>query len=110
MRYPASEKLEIIRIVEQSHLPVRRTLDKPINDAIVPRYFQDISERCSEHIPSVDGRKLGVLQGLDILLPVPGRELSNVPVSEVPYQAPVVVVQHESGLSDVVGITLTRSS
>ncbi|WP_085941682.1 IS3 family transposase [Hyphomicrobium sp. MC1] len=28
MRYPASEKLEIIRIVEQSRLPVRRTLDK----------------------------------------------------------------------------------
>lgn len=28
MRYPASEKLEIIRNVEQSHLPVRRTLDK----------------------------------------------------------------------------------
>ena len=28
MRYPASEKLEIIRIVERSHLPVRRTLDK----------------------------------------------------------------------------------
>ena len=27
MRYPASEKLEIIRLVEQSHLPVRRTLD-----------------------------------------------------------------------------------
>ena len=28
MRYPASEKLEIIRLVECSHLPVRRTLDK----------------------------------------------------------------------------------
>ncbi|WP_244603198.1 IS3 family transposase [Methylobacterium sp. 190mf] len=28
MRYPASEKLEIIRLVEQSHLPVRATLDK----------------------------------------------------------------------------------
>jgi putative transposase len=28
MRYPASEKLELIRLVEQSHLPVRRTLDK----------------------------------------------------------------------------------
>src|ERR1700689_5700793 len=28
MRYPASEKLEIIRLVEQSHLPVRRTLAK----------------------------------------------------------------------------------
>jgi len=28
MRYPASEKLEIIRTVETSHLPVRRSLDK----------------------------------------------------------------------------------
>ena len=28
MRYLASEKLEIIRLVERSHLPVRRTLEK----------------------------------------------------------------------------------
>ena len=28
MRYPASEKLEIIRLVEQSHLPIKRTLEK----------------------------------------------------------------------------------
>src|SRR5919206_5086351 len=28
MRYPTSEKAEIIRLVEQSHLPVRRTLEK----------------------------------------------------------------------------------
>ena len=28
MRYPDSEKLEIIRLVEQSHLPVKRTLEK----------------------------------------------------------------------------------
>lgn len=28
MRYPASETLEIIRLVEQSHLPTKRTLDK----------------------------------------------------------------------------------
>ncbi len=28
MRYPASEKLEIIRLVEQSHLPAKRTLSK----------------------------------------------------------------------------------
>ena len=27
MRYPASEKLEIIRQVEQSHLPAKQTLD-----------------------------------------------------------------------------------
>jgi transposase-like protein len=34
MRYPASEKLEIIRLVEQSHLPAKRTLDK----LGIPRY------------------------------------------------------------------------
>ena len=28
MRYPASEKLEIIHLVEQSHLPIRQTLEK----------------------------------------------------------------------------------
>ena len=28
MRYPASEKLEIIRIVEQSQLPAKHTLDQ----------------------------------------------------------------------------------
>ena len=28
MRYPAAEKVEIIRLVEVSHLPARRTLDK----------------------------------------------------------------------------------
>jgi len=28
MRYPASEKAEIIRLVEQSALPARRTLEK----------------------------------------------------------------------------------
>ena len=28
MRYPASEKLEIIRIVERSHLPAKQTLAK----------------------------------------------------------------------------------
>ena len=28
MRYPATEKLEIIRLIEGSHLPARQTLDK----------------------------------------------------------------------------------
>ena len=28
MRYTASEKTEIIQLVEQSHLPAKRTLDK----------------------------------------------------------------------------------
>jgi len=28
MRYPAAEKLEIIQLVEQSHLPIRRSLEQ----------------------------------------------------------------------------------
>ena len=28
MRYPASEKLEIISLVEQTYLPIKQTLDK----------------------------------------------------------------------------------
>ena len=28
MRYPSHEKLEIIRLVEQSHLPAKQTLDR----------------------------------------------------------------------------------
>ena len=28
MRYPAAEKLEIIQLVEQSHLPVRRSFEQ----------------------------------------------------------------------------------
>ncbi len=28
MRYPATEKLEIVRLVEESHLPAKQTLDK----------------------------------------------------------------------------------
>ncbi len=38
MRYPAAEKLEIIRLVEQSRLPARRTLDKL---GILPARFTD---------------------------------------------------------------------
>ena len=35
MRYPACEKLEIIQLVEHSHLPVRRTLVQ--NSATFPK-------------------------------------------------------------------------
>ena len=43
MRYPASEKLEIIRLVEQSHLPVKRTLKK----FGIPRATWDCQELCA---------------------------------------------------------------
>ena len=40
MRYPAAEKLEITRLVEQSALPVRRTLEKiGIPRAIFYRWY-----------------------------------------------------------------------
>ena len=42
MRYPGAEKLEIIRLVEQSHLPVRRTLAMP---GILPGTFYRWYER-----------------------------------------------------------------
>ena len=35
MRYAASEKLEIIRLVEQSHLPVRKTLTRRLTGNIL---------------------------------------------------------------------------
>ncbi len=48
MRYPASEKLEIIRIVEQSHLPVRRTLAQI---GVPPTTFYRGYDRYVEHGP-----------------------------------------------------------
>jgi putative transposase len=48
MRYPAAEKLEIIRLVEQSHLPVRRTLR---HLGIPPATFYRWYERCQDGGP-----------------------------------------------------------
>ena len=48
MRYPGAEKLEIIRLVEQSHLPVRRTLAKI---GIPPTTFYRWYDRFVEHGP-----------------------------------------------------------
>jgi transposase-like protein len=48
MRYPATEKLEIIRLVEQSHLSVRRTLAKI---GIPPTTFYRWYDRFVEHGP-----------------------------------------------------------
>ena len=46
MRYPASEKAEIIELVEQSHLPAKRTLDKlGIPRATFYRWYDRYRER-----------------------------------------------------------------
>jgi transposase InsO family protein len=66
MRYPASEKLEIIRIVEQSHLPVKRTLDKL---GIPKTTFYRWYDRCLA---------LGEV-GLEDRSPHPGRVWNRIP-------------------------------
>jgi putative transposase len=49
MRYPAAEKLEIIRLVEQSHLPVRRTLRRlGIPPATFYRWYERFQAAGSE--------------------------------------------------------------
>ena len=55
MRYPAAEKLEIIRLVEQSHLPVRRTLEMlGIPRATFYRWY-DLDQTSSLRFLSVRG-------------------------------------------------------
>ena len=68
MRYPASEKLEVIRIVEKSHLPVRRTLDKlGIPRATFYRWYNLYS--------------LGGIDALEDHRPLPGHVWNRVPDS-----------------------------
>ncbi len=49
MRYPASEKLEIIRTVEGSHLPAKQTLDM----LGIPRatFYRPLSVNACIHLP-----------------------------------------------------------
>jgi len=66
MRYPASEKLEIIRLVEQSHLPVGRTLEKlGIPRATFYRWY--------------DRRQTGGPETLDDRSPRPDRVWNRIP-------------------------------
>jgi putative transposase len=66
MRYPASEKLEIIRLVEASHLPVRRTLAML---GIPPATFYRWYDRYLEAGP----------EGLEDRRPRPGRVWNRIP-------------------------------
>jgi len=66
MRYPASDKAEIIRLVEQSHLPVRRTLEKlGIPRATFYRWY--------------DLRQKGGPEALGDRSPRPGRVWNRIP-------------------------------
>jgi putative transposase len=66
MRYPASEKLEIIRLVEQSHLPVRRVLEQ----IGIPR---------STFYRWCDLYQTGGPEGLDDRSPRPDRVWNRIP-------------------------------
>jgi putative transposase len=66
MRYPASEKLEIIRLVERSHLPAKQTLGK----LGIPRTtFYRWYERY----------RLGGEDALQDKAPLPGRMWNRIP-------------------------------
>jgi hypothetical protein len=58
MRFPASGKLEIIRLVEQSHLPIKRTLDKL--GISRPRFYRwyDQCRRLAKHALQIAARAL----------------------------------------------------
>ena len=72
MRYPASEKAEIIRLVEQSHLPVRRTLEKlGIPRATFYRWY--------------DLHRTGGPEALGDRSPRPGRVWNRMPISRANY-------------------------
>jgi transposase-like protein len=65
MRYRAAEKLEIIRLLEQSSLPVRRTLALGISHATFYRWYQRYREGAgTNHQPS-----LHPAQGRRVLCP-----------------------------------------
>jgi len=66
MRYPASEKLEIIRLVEQSHLPAKRTLDK-------------LGIPCTTFYRWYDRYLNGGVEALDDRPPKPGRVWNRIP-------------------------------
>ena len=66
MRYPASEKLEIIRLVEQSYLPIKQTLDKlGIARATFYRWY--------------DRYQVGGLEALEDQSPRPSRVWNRIP-------------------------------
>jgi transposase len=64
MRYPASEKLEIIRLAEGSHLPVKRTLEKL--GVSRPTYYHPLS---SIALQSTVGRR-GMIDTCSLERPV----------------------------------------
>lgn len=66
MRYPASEKLEIIRLVEQSHLPAKHTLDK----LGIPR---------STFYAWYDKYLTGGVEALEDKAPMPARVWNRIP-------------------------------
>ena len=66
MRYPVSEKLEIIRLVEQSHLPAKQTLDR----LDIPR---------STFYAWYDRYQTGGVDALEDRAPMPARVWNRIP-------------------------------
>ncbi|MBL0115768.1 MAG: hypothetical protein IPP45_10275 [Sphingomonadales bacterium] len=63
MRYPASEKLEIIRIVEQSQLSAKQTLDKL--GIARPTFTAGMICICALALEALEDRRPGPKRGLE---------------------------------------------
>jgi len=71
MRYPASEKLGIIRLVEQSHLPVRSTLEKlGVTRATFYRWYDAFQRGGPEALADRPSRPSRVWNRLGLVLPL----------------------------------------
>src|SRR5665647_543972 len=71
MRYPASEKLEIIRLVERSHLPARRTLETL---GILPSTFYRWYDRYQAGGPEALEDRSSTPRPASVTYPVAGRD------------------------------------
>ena len=101
-RCKAEERARIIL------LTLTRGRGNNVDQSIITRNLQHIAERRHQHVAGRGG-EIGALacQLLNEELPIAGGEVSDIPCSKVTDQAPVVVVEEETGGADIVLVALT---
>src|SRR6516225_2588657 len=104
MRYPASEKAEIIQLVEQSHLPAKRTLDK----LGIPRARAQAAASLRQWLILRGGRSGQVARGQrhractrgTLSSPNPGKDRALAPDPEEPHPARQLLPARRSRTAD----------
>ena len=90
MRYPASEKLEIIRLVEQSHLPAKQTLDK----LGIPRTGSVRRAERGRSVASLDEKSIPLFQQFTRSDPPDGDDVCPISLIAAPGRGPAVRAWH----------------